>query len=259
MVDSHCHLADEAFRADLDAVVANAQAAGVRKALVILGAGDGAEKIQAERLRELWDGVRFAVGVHPHSAHVFAGHADRAVDVVRDQLARTPGSCAVGEIGLDYHYDFSPREVQQDILRAQLALAREIRRPVVIHTREADDDTVAILKGEGIGVLRGVFHCFSGGPELAEAALDLGFYLSAAGIVTFAKAAALRETFRQVPLDRVLVETDSPFLAPVPFRGSRNEPARVGRVVETLAGLHGLTPTEMAAQTVANFEALFGA
>jgi len=259
MVDSHCHLADEVFHADLEVVIANARAAGVRKALVILGAGDGAEEKQAERLRELWDGVRFAVGVHPHSAHAFAGDADRAVAMVREQFGRTPGSCAIGEIGLDYHYDFSPREVQQDVFRAQVTLAREIGRPVVIHTREADDDTVAILKVAGRGAVRGVFHCFSGGPALAQAALDLGFYLSAAGIVTFPKAESLRVTFRQVPLDRVLVETDSPFLAPVPFRGSRNEPGRVGRVVETLAGLYGVAPTEMAAQTVANFEALFGA
>jgi len=134
----------------------------------------------------------------------------------------------VGEIGLDYHYDFSPRDVQQAVFRAQLRLALELDRPVVIHTREADDDTVSMLREEGGGQLRGVLHCFTGGAALADSGLDLGFYISLAGIITFPKAEELRQTVRRVPLDRLLTETDSPFLAPVPYRGKRNEPANVG-------------------------------
>jgi TatD DNase family protein len=163
----------------------------------------------------------------------------------------------VGEIGLDYHYDFSARGVQHEVFRVQVRLARELDRPVVIHTREADDDTMTILKEEGGGELRGVLHCFTGTAALAQAALGLGFYISAAGIVTFPKAGELRNTLQQVPIDRLLTETDSPFLAPVPFRGKRNEPAYVARVVEQLASLHGVTSSEMAERTTANFHTLF--
>ena len=163
----------------------------------------------------------------------------------------------MGEIGLDYHYDFSPRDVQQQVFRAQVRLARELQLPVVIHTREADADTVAILKEEGRGDLRGVLHCFTGDTALARAGLDLGLYLSFAGIVTFPKAGALRDTARIVPLDRLLVETDSPYLAPTPYRGKRNEPAYVARVVATLAELHGVEAGDIARVTAANFHSLF--
>ena len=163
------------------------------------------------------------------------------------------------ENGLDYHYDFSPRDVQHEIFRAQVRLARELRLPVIVHTREADQDTIEILEREGGGEVQGVFHCFTGNADLARAALRLGFYISAAGIVTFPKASELRDTLKAVPLDRLLAETDSPFLAPVPYRGQRNEPAHVARVVETLAAVHGLAIEAMAAQTSANFRVLFGA
>jgi TatD DNase family protein len=176
---------------------------------------------------------------------------------VREQWTATPSARAVGEIGLDYHYDFSPRDVQQAVFRAQLRLARELDRPVVIHTREADDDTVAMLREEGGGQLRGVLHCFTGGAALADAGLDLGFYISLAGIITFPKAEELRQTVRRVPLDRLLTETDSPFLAPVPYRGKRNEPAHVARVVDALAALHGKPAADLARQTAANFHTLF--
>src|ERR671934_3079539 len=227
MIDSHCHLADETFANDLDAVVVRAKAAGVERVCVILEAGNRQEAAQAERLRELWPEVRFAVGVHPHQAHEFAADPDRALSVVREQLEATPAARAIGEIGLDHHYDFSPRDVQQAVFRGQVRLARELRMPVVIHTREADEDTIRILREEGSGEVRGVLHCFTGTAALAEAGLDLGFSISVAGIVTFPKAVSLRETVRRVPLDRVLTETDSPFLAPVPHRGKRNEPAFV--------------------------------
>jgi TatD DNase family protein len=177
--------------------------------------------------------------------------------VVADQFAATATARAVGEIGLDYHYDFSPPDVQQAVFRAQLRLSRELARPVVIHTREADDDTVAILREEGGAALHGVLHCFTGGPSLARAALDLGFYISAAGIVTFPKAAELRQTVRAVPLDRLLMETDSPFLAPVPLRGKRNEPAHVRHIAAALAVLYGIDERDLVDHTTANFHTLF--
>jgi len=189
-------------------------------------------------------------------AHQFADDPDRAAAIVRDQIAATPGARAVGEIGLDYHYDHSPRDVQLAVFRGQLALARQLDLPVVIHTREADEDTLALLREEGRGQLRGVLHCFTGTPALAAAGLELGFFISLAGIITFPKAADLRETARQVPLDRLLTETDSPFLAPVPHRGKRNEPAHVARVVAALAELHGVAADHLAQRTAANFHSL---
>ncbi len=257
MIDSHCHLADDTFAADLDAVVGRARDAGLERVCVILEAGNAREEAQAVRLDALWPEVRVAIGVHPHQAHEFAADPERAAAVVRDQFARTPAARAVGEIGLDYHYDFSPRDVQHRVFRSQVRLARELGRPVVIHTREADEDTVAILREEGRGEVRGVLHCFTGTPWLRDAGLDLGFYISVAGIVTFPKAGELRETIRGVPLDRLLTETDSPFLAPVPHRGKRNEPAHVRRVVETLAEERGIAVDDMAQRTASNFHALF--
>jgi len=242
MIDSHCHLADEIFEADLEAVVGRARDAGLTGAMCILAAGDTGEASRAERVRSLWDRVSFAVGVHPHQAH---------------ECAAQPAMCAVGEIGLDYHYDYSPRDVQHAVFAEQLATARSLALPVVIHTREADDDTFAMLASEGGGVA-GVFHCFTGGVERARRALDLGFYLSLAGIVTFPKATDLREVAAYCPDDRLLVETDSPFLAPVPHRGKRNEPAFVARVVEELAGIRGWSLTAAVERTTSNFDALFG-
>lgn len=257
MVDSHCHLADEAFGADLDAVVDRARAAQVETALVILEAGHAGEAAQARRVEARWPEVRVALGVHPHQAHQFSGDPGRAAAIVREQFLATPSARAVGEIGLDYHYDYSPREVQHAVFRAQLRVARELDRPVVIHTREAEDDTIAILKQEGGGALRGVLHCFTGTDALADAALKLGFYISLAGIVTFPKADALRATARRIPDDRLLTETDSPFLAPVPHRGKRNEPAHVAEVVAALARLRDTGPEELAERTASNFHTLF--
>jgi TatD DNase family protein len=257
VIDSHCHLADETFAADLEAVVARAREAGLERALIILAAGDVKEAAQASRVETLWPEVRVSVGVHPHAAHEFASNTQRAADVVRDQMAATPSARAIGEIGLDYHYDFSPRDVQQQVFRAQIRLARELQQPVVIHTREAGTEAIAALREEGGGDVRGVLHCFTGDAALARAGLDLGFYISLAGIITFPRAADLRETVKRVPLDRLLAETDSPFLAPVPYRGRRNEPAHVARVVEALAGIHQLDARDLARRTTANFHALF--
>src|SRR5262249_49926173 len=230
---------------------------GLERALVILEGGSAAEAAQAARLEQLWPAVRFAIGVHPHQAHQFADDPDRATRLVREQIARTAAARAVGEIGLDDHYDFSPRDVQQLASRGQVRLARELSLPVVVHTREADEDTIAVLREEGGGDVRGVLHCFTGGPSLADAGLALGFFVSMAGIITFPKAEELRATSRRVPLDRLLTETDSPFLAPVPYRGKRNEPAYVARVVETLALVYGIPPADLAARTAANFHTVF--
>ena len=257
MIDSHCHLADEVYANDLEDVVQRAKSAELERVLVILEAGNENEAAQARRIEQIWPEVRVSIGVHPHQAHQFAADPQRAATLVREQLAATPAARAIGEIGLDYHYDFSPRHVQQAVFRAQLRVARELDHPVVIHTREADNDTVAILREEGGGEIRGVLHCFTGTPALADAGLDLGFYISLAGIITFPKAEELRQTVRRVPLDRVLTETDSPFLAPVPYRGKRNEPAYVARVVAALAEMHGKDTGELASRTTANFHTLF--
>lgn len=260
MIDSHCHLADEKFAGDLDAVVARAKEAGLERVLVILEGGNAGEAAQAERLTTIWPEARVSIGVHPHQAHAFGDDPNRAVETVRAQIAKTPAARAVGEIGLDYHYDFSPRDVQQAVFRGQVRLARELDLPVVVHTREADEDTIRILKEEGAGgvnAITGVLHCFTGGPALAAAGLELGFYISLAGIITFPKASELRDTVRTVPIDRLLTETDSPFLAPVPHRGRRNEPAYVAQVVGTLAELHGVERTEMDRRTTVNFHTLF--
>jgi len=251
VIDSHCHLADAVFAPDIEAVVARARGAGVTAALVILAAGDQTEAAQAARVAAIWDEVRFAAGVHPHQAHEFAGQDVEAL--VRRAFAAESRVRAIGEIGLDYHYDLSPRDVQRRVFAEQVALARELRRPVVIHTREAEADTFDILTSEGRGDLAGVFHCFTGDEAMARRALDLGFSLSFAGIVTFPKAASLREAAALVPDERLLVETDSPFLAPVPHRGKRNEPAYVARVLEAVAAVRGAAVPRLDAVTTANF------
>ena len=257
MLDSHCHLADPVFAADLDDVLARVREAGLTHVLCILAAGDAGEAAQAGRVEAGFDGARFAVGVHPHQAHQ-AAEPGRAAGLVRAACAGGPQVRAIGEIGLDYHYDFSPRDVQRAVFAEQVALARELRKPVIIHTREAEDDTFDVLRSEGRGEITGVFHCFSGDVAMARRALDLGFLLSFAGIVTFPKAAGLREAAALVPDDRLLAETDSPFLAPVPHRGTRNEPARVCRIVETLAGVRASSVEAVDAQITANFLRLIG-
>ncbi len=257
MIDSHCHLAGDEFRDDLADVVTRARQAGVAGALCIIDAGDRAERDSVARLREAWPALRFTAGVHPHRAAA-CGPVEGVPSLVGEALDEVDG-CAVGEVGLDYHYDFAPRDVQRRVLAAQVRLARARRLPLVIHTREADADTVAVLRDEGAAEVGGVFHCFTGDATLAEAALALGFHLSFSGIVTFPRAEALREVAAAAPHHRVLIETDSPYLAPVPHRGKRNEPALVVRVAETLAELWELPPAEVAALTTANFDALFGA
>jgi TatD DNase family protein len=257
IVDSHCHLADEAFAADLDAVVRRAQEAGVSSALCILSADEAEELARARVVADAWPAVRFAAAIHPHRSGAYAGRRDEAAATTRSAIDAT-GAVAVGEIGLDYYYDFSPREVQRAVFEAQLGVAIERRLPVVIHTREATDDTYGVLREAGYG-LRGVMHCFSGSLDDARRALDLGFHISLSGILTFPKASTLRDVAKFVPVDRLLVETDAPFLAPVPNRGKRNEPAWVVETLKVLAAGRETTPPALGATVARNFETLVGA
>ena len=257
MIDSHCHLAGEEFEPDLADVIERARAAGVAGALVILAADDDEEFRRADAVATAWPEVRFSIGVHPHAAGRFEDDPARAATLVIGRLSTRAGACAVGEIGLDYHYDFAPRDVQQAVFQTQIKLARRERRPIVVHTREADADTLRILDEENAAEVGGVFHCFTGDRTLAGLALDAGFHLSLSGIVTFPRATELHEVARMVPLDRLLVETDSPFLAPVPHRGTRNEPARVVHVTEAIAALRNTTPAAIAAAAAENFARLF--
>lgn len=257
MTDSHCHIAGEEFAGDLGQVVERARVAGVRRALVILAAEDEAEFARVPVVAAAWPECRFAVGVHPHHANHYAADPQASATAVVARLDALPAARAIGEIGLDYHYDFSPRDVQQAVFRAQLRLAKSRDLPIVIHTREAEDDTLRILAEEGGRDLRGVFHCFTGDTAAAGRALATGFYLSIPGVVSFPKAEALRAALARVPADRLLVETDSPYLAPVPYRGKRNEPAYVAKVVDYVATARGVAPAVVAAETDRNFDALF--
>ncbi len=255
LIDTHCHLAGDQFVDDLPEVVARARDAGVVGAICILDALARVELDRVPSLRALWPGVRFAAGVHPHQAGKVA--AEDVAGMVALALDES-GAVALGEIGLDYHYDFSPRQVQCDVFARQVALAVERDLPVVIHTREADADTLAVLDQAGLGRARGVFHCFTGDQALADAAVARGFHVSFSGIATFPRAEALRAVAATIPSDRWLVETDSPYLAPAPHRGGRNEPARVATVLEVLAKVRGLSRGDAVAEVAANATAVFG-
>lgn len=256
--DSHCHLADEAFAADRTDVVARARAAGVTRALCIVAADDEAERERAGGdVRAAWPEIAFATAVHPHGAGAYASDPARAAAITRASAAAL-GAAALGEMGLDYHYDFAPQAAQHAVFAAQVELAAELDLPIVIHTREATDDTLAILREAGQGRVRGVMHCFTGTAEEARRALDLGLWISVAGILTFPRAGDLRQVAAGVPLDRLLVETDAPYLAPVPHRGKRNEPSWVIETLACLAGLHGLSAEAAAARLAASFSAFLG-
>ncbi|MEP7116834.1 MAG: TatD family hydrolase [Acidobacteriota bacterium] len=260
MIDSHCHLAGEEFIADLDAVIARSRAAGITRVLVILAAEDDAEWGRAQALVALWPAVRFAVGVHPHQAQRFAADPAAAAAAVAARLDATPHARAIGEIGLDYHYDLAPREVQQAVFRAQLELAQARGLPVAIHTREAEEDTLALIaQAQARGPLAGVFHCFTGDAAVAARAVATGFYLSFSGILSFPRAVELREAARVVPLDRLLIETDAPYLAPVPHRGQRNEPAFVTLTAAALARELSLQVAELVATVTRNYDRLLAA
>lgn len=229
LIDSHTHLDDTRYNVDRDAMIARAREAGV-DTLVTIGC-DLATSQAAVELAERYPFVYATVGVHPHEVK-------RIGDgwyVELQRLARHPRVVAYGEIGLDYHYNYSPPQQQRARFREQIAVARDLHLPVVIHTREAQEDTITILKEEKAADVGGVFHCFTGDAWLAKDALDLGFSLSFSGVITFQNATMLRDILRWVPMDRLLVETDCPYLTPVPHRGKRNEPAYVKLVAQTIA------------------------
>lgn len=253
LVDSHCHLDFPDFADDLDGVVGRAGAAGVGTLLTI--GTHITRHEQVVRVAERFPNVWASVGVHPHEAGV-APFAD--VETLL-KLAGHPKVVALGETGLDYYYDKSPRDRQRDSFRIHIEAARRSGLPVIVHTRDADEDTAAILAEEmGKGAFTGLVHCFSSGPDFAEKAVELGFYISASGIMTFKTAEDLRATLAGVPLDRLLVETDAPYLAPIPFRGKRNEPAYVAHTAAKLAEVKGVPMAELEAATTANFHRLFG-
>jgi TatD DNase family protein len=258
-IDSHCHLADEAFKSDITAVVARARAAGAATALCVLDAGSQDERLRARAVQELWPAVRFAAGVHPQNADAYRSDPNLAGQAVEKALAAMPEVCAIGEMGLDYHYDFAKPALQQTVFAAQVRVAKTVGLPIIVHTREADADTIRIIKEAGQGAVRGVLHCFTGDQALAAAAVNLGFYISFSGILTFPNSNALRQVAAAVPEDRLLIETDSPYLAPPPHRGKRNEPAYVIHVAEALAGARRVAPATLIERTNANFHALFGA
>jgi len=282
-VDSHCHIDGLQFDEDRDAVVKRAREAGVA-AMLNVGTGDphSGEIARAVAVAEKYDNVFAAVGVHPHDAKLYDDDAETHLI----ELAKSSEKViAWGEIGLDYYYDHSPRDVQREVFRRQIRTARSLGLPVVIHSRDADEETVAILREEfhfeaetsGRSILKsdagnfaargdadksvrvpGIMHCFGGTPETAKEVLDLGFFVSFAGNVTFKKAENLRDAARVVPLERLLVETDCPFLTPVPFRGKRNEPSYVVNTARFLAEFYGVEFDRLAQQTTQNFLHLFG-
>jgi TatD DNase family protein len=249
LVDSHCHLDFPDFAPERGAVVARAHAAGVETMLTICTRLDQFDGVLA--IAEEYEGIWCSVGAHPHEA------ADHAA-LVSEQLialARHPKVIGIGETGLDFHYNLSPHDIQERVFRAHIAASRTSGLPLIIHAREADREVAQILEEERPPP--GVMHCFSSGRALAEAALDLGFYISLSGIVTFRNAEELRAIARDLPLDRLLVETDAPYLAPVPYRGKRNEPAFVAATAAAVAKLKGIATEELAAVTRENFFRLF--
>ena len=252
LVDSHCHLDFPDFAPELDAVVARAEAAGVGRMVTISTRVRRHAQILA--IAERFPNVTCSIGTHPH-------HADEELDITAADLVaytKHPKVVAIGEAGLDYHYDNSPRDAQEHGFRTHIAAARETQLPLVIHTREADADCARILEDEmGRGPFPAVLHCYTGGAALARRAVELGCYIGFTGIVTFKNSASLREIAKSVPAERFLVETDAPYLAPLPYRGKRNEPSYVVEVAKVLAEVRGTTFEQVCSQTTKNFFQLF--
>ena len=250
LVDTHCHLDDRQFDGDREQVIERARAAGVERMMAI-GTGNGPPDLEVGiRLAETYPFLFATVGVHPHDA---SKATEETFTRLRD-LARHSKVRAIGEIGLDYHYDFSPREVQREVFARQIAIAAEAGKPIVIHTREAWMDTVAMLRAGWQG--SGIMHCFTGDAQQAREALDLGFHLAFGGVLTFPKGESVREAARITPEERLLLETDCPYLAPVPMRGKRNEPAYMIETARRLAEVRNTSLEEIAAQTTRNFDLL---
>ncbi len=257
-IDSHCHIDGDAFDEDRDAVVERAKEAGVR-AMLVVGTGnphDG-EIAKAVETAERYENVFASVGVHPHDAKLYD---EKAEDNLIELINSSEKVIAWGEIGLDFYYDHSPRDVQREVFVRQIRKARELNLPIIIHSRDADDETVEILTNECAdeNFRGGIMHCFGGTARMAESLMQVGFLISFAGNVTFKKADNLREAARVVPLDKLLIETDCPFLTPVPFRGKRNEPAYVVHTAEFLADFYDVELEELAERTTRNFTEFFG-
>ena len=251
LVDSHAHLDDPRFENDREVVLERAWTAGVR-AILTIGNGAGPDDMGCGiPLAEKYDWVYTSVGIHPHDA----AQVEPRHFTLMEQLAAKPRVVAVGETGLDYYYDNSPRDVQRQVFREQLDLAARLGRPVIIHTRDADADTIQILKEKKPA--RGVLHCFTGGEALADCALELGLMISFSGILTFNGAESIRSVAMRMPAEKILVETDCPYLAPVPHRGRRNEPSFVAATAERLAAIRGMTLEQIGSETSRNFQGLF--
>ncbi|HWP06898.1 MAG TPA: TatD family hydrolase [Polyangiaceae bacterium] len=253
LFDTHCHLDTGSFPEGADAVIERARAAGV-DAFACIGVGSLEHARFAVALAERRRDVVATAGIHPHDA----SSADAALEDELARLATHARVVAVGEVGLDYHYDHSPRDVQKAVFARAIALARRVKKPLVIHTRSAPDDTLAILEAEGAREVGGIIHCFSEDRAFAERAVALGFYLSFSGILTFKNARGVHEAAAWAPEDRLLVETDSPYLAPVPLRGKKCEPAYVVHTLARLAELRGTDKDRLAAATTANAARVFG-
>ncbi|MBM3468296.1 MAG: TatD family deoxyribonuclease [Alphaproteobacteria bacterium] len=256
LVDSHCHLNFPEFSSDLEAVIARAQENGVGTMLTINTKLSESKEIQD--IADLYSFVFCTVGVHPHEASQYVGGYEG--DVLFSKIksyAQHPKVVGIGETGLDYYYNNSPREDQISSFSDHIRASIDLDLPLIIHTRDADEDTITCLKEVGNDKAKGVFHCFSGSAELAQRALDLGFYISFSGILTFKNADPLRQIAQNTPVNRILVETDAPFLAPVPYRGKRNEPAFVRCTAELLASIKGLSYSEIEKETTNNFFSLF--
>jgi TatD DNase family protein len=255
-IDSHAHLDGPEFDRDREQVIDRARNAEVDLVLNV-GTGDPLSESfeRAIDFGKKYDHIYTAIGTHPHDA---SHYDDLAEDKTKHLISANSGIIAWGEIGLDFHYDNSPRDVQKEVFRRQLRCARELDLPVIIHTREAESETIDLLKSEYSGAKRqGIFHCFSGSLELARAALDLGFLISFSGIVTFKKADDLRVVAKYAPIERLLIETDCPFLSPVPYRGWRNEPAHVVEVARALSEVHEISLEDIGRITTDNFLRLF--
>jgi TatD DNase family protein len=250
LVDSHCHLDFKDFDGELDAVIGRARERGVGTMVTICTRVSEFDRVR--RIAEQYEDIYCSVGIHPHEA---ASEPDTDVDQLVE-LAGHPKVVGIGEAGLDFYYDHSPRERQREVFQTHIEAARQTGLPLIVHSRNADPETVEMLEGND-GRLRGVIHCFSSTAHLAENAVKLGFFISLSGIITFKNAVELREIAGEIPIDRLLVETDSPYLAPVPHRGRRNEPAFVADTAAFVAGLRAMTPEDLAGRTTANFFQLF--
>jgi TatD DNase family protein len=253
LVDSHAHIQGKEYAGEVEAVIARARAAGLDKIIAVGGAGEMSSNHDAVALADSYENVYATVGMHPHDAKDVGPEDLKSLR----ELTVHPKVVAVGETGLDYYYSHSPHGVQRRVFAEFIHLARQTRLPLVVHERDAAQDVAQLLRSEGNGDLRGVIHCFTGNYQAACAYLDLGFYLSFTGIITFKNAEPLRAVARQVPLERILIETDSPYLTPVPHRGKRNEPAYVRLVAETLAIVKSVSLEEVAQITSENVHDLF--